>query len=166
MLFTSSEAAKFLRKLNEERQAIESTEQKSSTFPAAINEDVENVRPEYNYAETQKILAELEAKVRKVKHAINKFNLEHEVPGFNMTVDEMLVYIPQLTKKKQKLSSMRDTLPKVRETLRLNGIVDYTYTNYDIEEVKRDYKKVADELSRAQTALDVLNNTVKFEIDV
>lgn len=59
-------------------------------------------------------LRELEDKIRKVKHAINQFNLTQDVPGFNMTIDQMLIYIPQLTARKNKLNRMRSRLPKER----------------------------------------------------
>lgn len=166
MLYTSAEAAKLLRKLNEEKTAILSNESQSSTFQAAITEDIENARPEYDYVSAQKEIDEIDKKIRKVKHAINTFNLTHEVTGFDMTIDMMLVYIPQLTQKKNKLSAMKDKLPKTREIIRVAGIIEYSYANYDVEKAKEDYDKVSDELSRAQTALDVLNNSVKFEIEI
>ncbi len=166
MLYTSAEAAKLLRKLNEDKTAILSNESQSSTFQAAITEDIENARPEYDYVSAQKEIDEIDKKIRKVKHAINTFNLTHEVPGFDMTIDMMLVYIPQLTQKKNKLSAMKDKLPKTREIIRVAGIIEYSYANYDVEKAKEDYDKVSDELSRAQTALDVLNNSVKFEIEI
>ena len=166
MLCTSSEAAKLLRKLNEEKSSLESQESKASAFSAAITENVEDARPEYDYAATQSAIDEVDTKIRRVKHAINTFNLTHEVPGFGMTVDMMLVYIPQLTRKKQRLSAMKDRLPKTREYIRVAGIIEYSYANYDVAQAARDYDAVSEELSRAQTALDVLNNSVKFEIDI
>ncbi len=166
MQCTSAEAAKLLRKLSEEKAALESQEAQSCTFRAAVNEDIGTARPEYDYAETQAKLAALDEKIRTVKHAVNTFNLTHEVPGFNMTIDMMLVYIPQLTKKRQKLSVMANRLAKIREVVRVAGVIEYTYANYDIEQAKKDYDAVTDELSRAQTALDVLNNSVKFEINI
>lgn len=165
-LYTSAEAAKLLRKLNEEKSSLEAQESQSSTFKAAINENTDDARPDYDYKQTQKAIDELDSKIRTVKHAINRFNTTHEVPGFNMTVDAMLIYIPQLTRKKAKLSQMKDRLPKSRDYIRVAGIIEYSYTNYDIEAVKRDYDAVSDELARAQTALDVLNNSEKFEIDI
>ena len=36
------------------------------------------------------------------------------VDGFGITIDEMLVYIPQLTKRKIKLLKMKSRLPKER----------------------------------------------------
>ena len=83
-----------------------------------------------------------------------------------MTIDQLLVYIPQLTKRKQKFYSMQSKLPKTRENLRGSNIIDYCITNYDTKKVKEDYAAVSDELSQAQTALDVINNSEKFEIDI
>ncbi len=166
MQCTSAEAAKLLRRLNEERSSLEAQESQSCTFRAAVNEDTETARPEYDYAAVQAKLDAIDSQIRTVKHAISTFNMTHEVPGFSMTVDMMLVYIPQLTRKKQKLSAMANRLAKVREVVRVANIIEYTYTNYDTEQAKRDYNNVSDELSRAQTALDVLNNSVKFEVDI
>ena len=124
MLYTSAEAAKLLRKLNEEKIFLENNERQSSTFKAAITENIEDARPVYDYEKTQNEINEIEAKIRKVKHAINKFNLEQEVPGFNMTIDQILVYIPQLTAKRSRLSIMKERLEKQREIIRVAGIIE------------------------------------------
>ena len=166
MLYTSAEAAKLLRRLNEEKSSLEANESQSATFKAAITEDIEQARPSYDYSAVQKAIEDVDARIRTVKHAISTFNLTHEVPGFAMTVDQMLVYLPQLTRRKDKLARMKNALPKVRDYIRVAGIIEYTYANYDIEAAKRDYDAVSEELARAQTALDVLNNSVKFEIDI
>lgn len=167
MKYTSAEAAKILRQLNDDCMYLTSREIESREFIAAISEDPESVRPEYNFEETQKRLDELNEKIRKVKHAVNVFNTTHTVPGFDMTVDEMLVYIPQLTGKKNKLYNMKNRLPKVRQTnsYRTN-IIDYSYANYDIQTVEAEYAKVADTLAKAQLALDTLNGTETMEIDI
>ena len=46
---------------------------------------------------------------------------------------------------------------------RQSNIIDYTYANYDIAAVEADYEKAADELSRAQLALDAANQRETFE---
>ena len=169
MKYTSAEAAKLLRKLNEEQAALKERESKTATFVAAVDEDVASARPEYDYAGTQKLLAQLEEKVRKVKHALNAFNLQTTVPGFEMTVDQMLVYIPQLSEKKRRLANLANKLPKQRVVGGYNAsksIIEYTYANCDVAEATADLNAVVDELARAQTALDVVNNTETFEIDV
>jgi hypothetical protein len=47
-----------------------------------------------------------------------------------------------------------------------SSIIGYEYINYDLDEVKRDYDLVSDELSRAQIALDTINNSIEFELDI
>lgn len=170
MKYTSAEAAKLLRKLNEEKDALEMEEQRSSVFTASLEEDAESLRPEYNYQEMQEKLELLDEKIRRVKHAVNCFNIRQTVPGFDMSIDQMLVYIPQINRKKQKLSAMKNRLPKQRERAdgfgRNSSIIDYSYANYDIQAVKEDYERTAEELAKAQTALDLLNNTETMEIDL
>ena len=168
MKMTSAQAAKELRKLNDQHEALLAMENKAREFTAAIQEDIEAVRPAYDYAARQKELAALEEKTRKLKHAINSFNLQQEVQGFGMTIDQMLVYIPQLTARKKKLDYMRKKLPKERESSnygRNSNIVEYKYANYDIAQVEVDYLKTSDELAAAQNALDSVNTTVMFEVE-
>ena len=169
MQYTSAQAAKILRRLNEEHIALLNMEQQSKDFLASVGEDPESVRPDYDYAATQAKLAELEEKIRRVKHAISVFNTTTLVPEFGMTVDQLLVYIPQLSQRKIKYSEMMSKLPKARETgaaYTRGNIIDYRYANYDISAAEKDYSEAADTLGRAQTALDVVNNTLTMEIDL
>ena len=113
--------------------------------------------------------AEVACKIRKVKHAINVFNTTTIIPDFNITIDEMLVYLPQLNAECAILSKMRDAMPKVRVSSGYSGggnIIDYKYANYDIEEVGSYYTKILETLAKAQTALDLVNSTVEFDIDI
>lgn len=167
MKYTSAEANKLLRKLNDDLSSIMVREQGGKEFLAAVGEDLESVRPDYDFAKTQSALAEVESKIRKIKHALNVFNSTTVVPGFDMTIDEMLVYIPQLTAKKNKLSSMKDKLPKVREQNRTNSsILDYRYLNYDVNEVAAEFDRLADTLAKAQNALDAVNMSMTLDIEL
>lgn len=169
MKVTSAQAAKILRQLNDELRTLQLREGNASSFIAAIQEDIESVRPAYNFSEMREAQSEAERKIRKVKHAINMFNAATVIPEFGITIDEMLVYLPQLNRQCEVLSNMRDAMPKVRVN---NGysssgsIIDYRYANYDIEEAGRKYTEVSELLARAQTALDLINNTLEFEIDI
>ena len=169
MKYTSSEANKLLKQLNQEHDHLLMMESQSCQFNAALGEDVESVRPEYDYAKTQEALAEVEQKIRSLKHAVNVFNSTPKVPGFDMTIDEMLVYLPQLSARKFKLQNMMSRLPKVRESASgfgNNKLIDYNYANYDISSVEIDFAEVDQLLQKAQTALDLLNNTETMEIEL
>ena len=77
MEYTSAQANKLLRQLQEDHAALITREAQSRKFVAATVEDPEQARPEYDYDETQARLALLERQIRTVKHAINAFNLTH-----------------------------------------------------------------------------------------
>ncbi|NLW69506.1 MAG: hypothetical protein GX061_00255 [Eubacteriaceae bacterium] len=169
MKYTCAQAAKLLKQLNEDYDALIMTESQSSTFLASLGEDIESVRPKYDFKETQTMLNEYEGKIRALKHAINIFNTTHIVSGFDMNIDEMLVYIPQLTRAKNRLYMMKSALPKVRESISgmaKAAVIDYRYANYDVPEAQAEYQRVSDLLSRAQTALDLINNTETLEIEL
>ena len=167
MKHNSAQAAKLLSKLQQVFDSLAILEANAKTFLASVGEDVESVRPEYDYKATKKELDALSLKIRKVKHAINVFNTTTVVPEFGITIDELLVYIPQLSAKKAKLRGMADTLPKARENnYGKSNIIDYRIVNYDIKQVKKDLDVVTDELAKAQLALDTINHSLEFDIDI
>lgn len=167
MLVTSKEANKLLQQLEYEHSHLLAREMESKSFLSAVGEDLESCRPEYDYESTQTKLVELENKIIKLKHQINKFNTETMVDGFNKTIDEMLVYIPMLTGRKSKLNIMKNAMPKARESVNLrSSIIDYRYANYDIKKASEDYDAVVNELANAHIALDTVNLTKKFEIEL
>lgn len=169
--YTSAQAAKLLRKLKEEHQLLLNEEINDRFFLAATGEDVESLRPSYDFDKTQSALANLEAKIRKVKHAINLFNCSTVVEG--KTIDEILVYLPQLQERRNKLSAMigRRDKQRARSSVmsRYSGqsaIIDYEYANYDIKKAEEFYRCVCDEISTLQTSLDLANTTGEIEIDL
>ena len=164
MQYTSAQAAKLLRRLGEEHQLLLNDEMNTCVFLAATGEDVDSLRPGYDYTATQQELAALEAKIRKVRHAINIFNSTTTIDG--MTIDEILIYLPQLRDRKHKLAGMIDRMPKQRARSsvlsRYSGqtpIIDYEYANYDIQQAQAEYKAVSDEIALLQTRL-------KFDLDM
>ena len=166
MKLTSAQAAKKLRKLNEHLNYLLEMEKSTRQFIAAVSEDLDSARPEYDYEKTQKEIAGTEKKIRALKHAINIFNSTHRIAGYNMTVDEMLVYIPQLTRRKTRLSKMGSTLPKERVDNRYSSnIIEYSYANFDTRKAAADAADASEKLFAAQTALDHFNSTETFEFE-
>jgi len=167
MEMTSSEANKLLRKLRDERDDLLARERQEWTFVAATVENPEEVRPDYDYAAVQGQLAHLESEMLRLKHAINCFNVTQEVPGTGMTIDQVLIRIPQLTERKRRLAEMRSIPKKSRNTLgRSTNFIEYTYASFDPVEAEKDYLAVTDELAELQTALDLVNSTVSFQTGI
>ena len=166
---TSAQAAKELKRLNELHTALLEKEQKASVFTAAIQEDIEQARPDYCYGNIQTDLRIIEEKIIRLKHCINQFNLTYMLDGFDTTIDQMLVYIPQLTSRKKKLEKMASRLSKERinnSFARSSNFIEYTYCNYEVGDAKNDLEETSKELAAAQMALDLANTTVEFEVDI
>ena len=167
MKVTSKNANKMLNQLNEELKTLQENERGVMTFNAAVVEDVESCRPEYDYWKTQEEIKVLNKKIAKIKHAINCFNVTTIVDGYDMSIDEMLVYIPQLTEQVKKLDKMKSNLPKSRVVgFSRSNIIDYVYANYDTKEITKEWLKAKEELANAQIALDKTNITKEFELDI
>lgn len=173
MKYTSAEAGKLVRKLEDKVRDLIAMENKSALFRVASGEDVESLRPEYDFIRTQEELDKLRSQIRTVKHALNVFNTTHSLPGFeDLTIDQALIYIPQLSSRKEALRQMAAHLPKERvedSYSRLgsrSAFIDYEITNYEIADVKAMYEKTAETLSKLQLALDTVNTTETMDIEV
>ena len=167
MKLTSAEANKMIRALRDQHRLLLLQEENVVSFIAATTEDVEEVRPSYSYEETAAKYDEIERKIRKIKHALNVFNATTAVDGFDMTIDEMLVFLPQATDRLRKLADMLAKPEKSRaQNTGRTSIIEYEYLNYDPQKVQQDYDALMDLKSRALTALDVVNNTVPFEVEI
>lgn len=165
-MMTSAAANKYLRALDEEKQFYLTLEENASTYVLADNERQE--APEYDYNAVSAKLAELNAKICTVKHAINLFNVRTKLEKFDMTIDQALVYLAQLSRNKNRLDVMRRRQPKTRVNDRFSrsNLIEYMYVNYDLDQAREDFEKVSDEISRLQMALDYCNQTIEFEVDV
>lgn len=167
---TSAYANKVLRKLNEDKEFWRSKEQEGRTYVAALDE--EPVIPEYDYERVAKNIAEIDAKVVKIKHALNISNCTSEVSvgGQMMTIDTILVRMAQLNNRKAILDEMRKKEPKTRINSGFYAArktaPEYEYINYDLELVKREYERIDGEISEMQIALDKYNQTVEFDVDI
>ncbi len=168
MKLTSAAAVKMIRLFNADINKLKTVEQERSSFTASTDEKLEDVRPEYDFPEIQSQLEALEKKVRVLKHAVNLFNTGTVLPEFGMTIDEALVYMPQLNARVQKYDAMRTAQPKERARAYMVGngrLTEYKYANYRITDAAEAYEKSSLELTRLQTALDLANNTLEFEVE-
>ena len=166
---TSAYANKLLKSLDEDKQFWLNKEASSCTYIAADGE--EPVIPEYDYKMVADTIAEIDKKVCAIKHAVNLNNATAQITvgDSKMSVDMILISMAQLNNRKVILDQMRKELPKTRETSMYyskNSAVEYKYINYDLEQVKTDYERIAGKILEMQMALDQYNQTVLFEVEI
>ena len=167
MEMTSAQANKLIKQLKDHIRLLESQERNLTSFIAATTENVEEVRPAYSYEETAARYDELETAIRKIKHALNRFNASTVPEGTDMTIDEILVFLPQATERLRKLSVMLSRPAKLRaEDTGRTSIIEYEYLNYDLAAVQRDYDALMEKKTMVMTALDLANNTLLFDVDL
>lgn len=165
MKLTSAMANKLLKDYQRQLDELDMFELDRFEFTAATNENIEDARPEYDYETVRQQRDELTRKIVKLKHAINKFNVETVVPGFEMTVDKILVWMPMLSGNKYRLCNMARLQPKKRIGVS-NQLIEYKYANYDVEKASQDYENLRTTLRELQLALDQVNNSVEFEVEL
>lgn len=91
MKYTSAEANKLLKNIERKISTLKGREASRATFQVASGEDAEELRPEFDFVANHEEIKRLEGEARKVKHAINGFNLTHVLQGFeDLTVDQAL----------------------------------------------------------------------------
>lgn len=157
-------ANKTIKNLQAEIDSILQEEANARTYSHSANETP--VITPYSFSDTQAKLRELREKAAAIRHAINKFNIRTKLPGFDKTVDEGLGYMSMLHREKQRLYDMAQ-IPEV-ERSRAYGSkeADYTHRNFDLDEVQKAYKDVCDELMRIQQAINIVNLTKEFDVDI
>lgn len=167
---TSAYANKMLKKLAEDKEFWRNKEAEGCMYIAAIDEDP--VVPDYDYDTVANEIAEIDEKIVKIKHAINVNNVNNKVAvgDDNLCIDEILVKMAQLNRRKVFLDGLRKQSPKSR----INAGVystrktapEYKYINYDLEHVKAEYERVDSEIAAMQIALDKYNQTFEFEVNI
>ena len=158
--------ARRINALREELSDLERYEKEASSFTCTVGEDKEKLRPTYDYEGTQKRYNEITKEIRKLRHAMNVFNTSTMVPGFDMSVDQLLVYLPQLRERKKSLKEMKSMPLNGRKLTGYYGhAAEYAYCNFDVQKAIEDYRATVEEYARAHNALDYVNATGEIEVD-
>lgn len=167
MKLNSAQCNKLIRKWKDEIQSLYSVENTRSIYTEV--EGVTPVIPPYSYETTRTGVAELRSKIVKVKHALNVHNTEHVIDSLNMTVDEVLITMAQLTTEKLRVDGLRKHAPRIIKERTFGGNthnVEYDVANYNIADAEQDYNILDKRITELQLALDLDNNTVQFEVDI
>ena len=97
-----------------------------------------------------------------LRREINEFTVSYFVPEFNMTLDELEMYQKDLSNRCDRLSEMAKKSPLTRNILEVRFVTHF-YTNYDVDEVKKEYKELSEERDRVKRVLDDIYENVEFE---
>lgn len=167
MELTSASANKLVKSYNERIDRLYRIIAERKTYIEV--EGSKPIIPDFSYNKVQAEIEEYSRKVLKLKHAINVFNSTTDIPDIGFTIDNALVRMAQLSRQKQLLSSMCDAPERKLNngySARNSGQVEYECLNYDTEVVAADYEAVCLELYDLQIQLDLVNNTVRFKVDI
>lgn len=165
MKLTSAGANKMIKALNEDLEGLLKKEETESTTTYGINE--EPLPTDYDFARMQQQMDALNQKIAVLRHAVNVFNTTTVLEEFGFTIDEALVRMAMLTKKKQRLARMKEVPPLVRTSPSYgSNTPELTRRNYDAEQVEQEYRRVSDQLTALQLTLDRANLLSEFEVDL
>lgn len=159
---TNAEIIKDIKRLEVEKNDILSEE--SETMTTTYGLDEKPLPSEYDYKKTQKALDDIDAEVRHLKSALAKSNANTMVKGFDMTINEALVYLAQLNFSLSRLQSMARRKELTRTSGSYNSKAELTRTNYDIKEVKKNYQKTQETITKLQMAIDLTNLTNEVDL--
>ena len=166
MKLTSAAAAKAIKTLEDRKSFLLSTEVNDREYVQAEDEKADI--PEYSFTDTNQEIDQIDLKIRTIKHALNVFNTT-TVLASGQTIDESLVEMAQLNQKLPRLSMMRSKQRKRRlngmETSR-RDVAEFENLNYDPKEVEKVYEENMKRVQQIQLALDKVNQTVEFEVEV
>lgn len=164
MKMNSDTASKLIKNLQSEIDMLLQAEKRDCTYSHTPSEAP--VIPEYSFADTQKRLEELRGNMAALRHAINRFNIETRIPGFDITVDEALGRMSRLNEDKRRLSRLASIPDVTRSREYGSKEPDLVHRNFNSDEVQAAYKETCDQLMRIQQAINVANLTIEFDVDV
>ncbi len=163
--FTSASANKLLKKLADDKMMLLKQESEDCTYRCYKNEEPEI--PEYDYDKTSSQLREIDKKERKIRHAIHKFNMTTTLDDTNMTIDEALILLAQMSNEHMRLARLRKKNPVTRlGASYLKDSIEFEYANYNVKQTREDYKKLEDEIYDLQLKIDTCNQTIPFEVEL
>ena len=152
-LMTINEIGKRIGDLKTERERLIEKDKKLRVFRASEFEDLEKLRPDYDYEGLQSELDGVEEEIRNLTAKAISILTTQKVNEFHdMTVLDLLLYLRDLEKKEERLYEMTTHLEKERHVS--SHLLEYEYINYDISKVEEDLRKTREELKKVRTFFD------------
>ena len=144
-----------------ERRELLKEEKNACSYKVMEGEDPSAKKPEYDYVETWNQLMEYDDSIRSVKHAINSFSVSRYVPEYNMTLDELEMYLEDLDRRFNTLKELGDAHP-IKRTI-VNRSVRHTIANYDLKQARKDSERLDDECRKVRRIISEIKESEVFE---
>ena len=144
-----------------ERRELLKEEKKACSYRVMEGEDPSAKKPEYDYVETWNQLMELDDSIRSAKHTINSFSVSRYVPEYNMTLDELEMYLEDLDRRFNTLKELGDAHP-IKRTI-VNRSVRHTIANYDLKQARKDSERLDDERRKVRSIISEIKKSEEFE---
>ena len=144
-----------------ERRELLKEEKKACSYRVMEGEDPSAKKPEYDYVETWNQLMEYDDSIRSVKHAINSFSVSRYVPEYDMTLDELEMYLEDLDRRFNTLKELGDAHP-IKRTI-VNRSVRHTIANYDLKQARKDSERLDDERRKVRRIISEIKESEVFE---
>ena len=144
-----------------ERRELLKEEKKACSYRVMEGEDPSAKKPEYDYEETLNQLMEFDDSIRSAKHTINSFSVSHYVPEYNMTLDELEMYLEDLDRRFNTLKELGDA-HQIKRTI-VNRSVRHTIANYDLKQARKDCDRLDDERRKVRRIISEIKESEEFE---
>ena len=144
-----------------ERRELLKEEKKACSYRVMEGEDPSAKKPEYDYVETWNQLMEFDDSIRSVKHAINSFSVSRYVPEYDMTLDELEMYLEDLDRRFNTLKELGDAHP-IKRTI-VNRSVRHTIANYDLKQARKDSERLDDERRKVRKIISEIKESEEFK---
>lgn len=165
MVLNCDAANKMVKSLNADLEKLIKEEENNHKYSYTPGETDYEI-PSYNLKEVSAKMDTINQKIIKLKHAINVFNTSTVVDGFGFTVDEALVRLAILNKRRNTLSEMR-SMPEISRNISYRqSEPEIVKPNFSLAEAEEMYQKVNMEVIALQQALNRTNLLKTFEIDI
>ena len=162
MKMCNSEAMKLIKELETKKDKFIYVEDHHSKI--SYKEGEEKVLTNYDYAQTRKIVAQLDERIRKIKHALAVSNCATVIEYFDITIGEALIYLAQLNAERAQLDELSENV-KLSRRITPNGVIEYTECLYDPEQVEKDMEELRAKIGKLQIAIDRANLTHYVDVD-
>ena len=124
----------------------------------------EPVLPDYDYETTRANIDYLDKEIRRLKGLLAYSNVTTIVEGFDMNINEALIYLAQLKQKESHYNFLMSKNKISRSTSGFgNANIEFTKILYDQDVVREELKEVTDTIMMLQMAIDRTNLTNMIE---